>query len=206
MIPAGIRSLARLFDARAEGSPLAPQGEVEARYAAVLGRLDEAELDVPGLLVGAGFRPFFLLNGLLHASRLEEDGVRSVCRALALGLDQFAEYFAARDGDHALPDGAVMREQARYFAFLTAQMPEVGMGLDGILPTMKADAADLGTAHAVREILEGGPQVLVASRLIPDDERALWRRIFGGEGRAADELRDLLVSKWGLRIVRHPGN
>lgn len=206
MTPTEIRSLARLIQARAAGAPLEPENDAEACYAAVLRRLDEAELDVPGLLVGSSFRPFFLLNGLLHASRLQENGVGAVCRALALGLDQFAEFFAARSGDRDTRIESWSREQSRYFAFLLAQMPEVGMGLDGILPTMKADSVDQGTAYAVREILEGGPEALLASRLIDDDERAIWQRIFAGEPTAGDVLRDHLATKWDLRIVRHPGH
>lgn len=187
MTPAEIRSLARLFDARAEGRPLAPATPDEAVYARLLERLHAPDVNPSAELRDAHFCPFMLLNGLLHASRLEEESVRPTCRALAIGLDTFADYFA-----RSIDSDALVREERRYFAFLLAQWREIGIGMEGVLPTMKADALGLGTAALVRDVLEGGWPALLESPLFEEERvlAAVLQRRSDGGGRAARPPRE----------------
>jgi hypothetical protein len=174
-------SLAGLFLRRGAGEPLQPQTPDEQRYAALLQQLGDGSDDVPDVLTqlrGVELRPYFLLNGLLHAAQWQEEGARRTCYVLGRGLQAFAALFD--DGRQEL--------QGSYFAFLIAWWPSCGIGLEAVLATMKADALDLATAYAARELLEGGPPAFGHSELFDDAEKQLWAALFADEAGAAERL------------------
>jgi len=191
---AAIHALAGVFRSHARGEKPAPSGPLESAYAGVLARLGDRKLDVAGALRDAAFRPYFLLNGLLCAAHQSPDESRYTVRALVCGLEQFAPYFAMKFGTAGgVPKGAEMEAQHRYLGFLVAQLPECGMGFDGVLATMKADSLDLGTAYEVRTILEEGPEALLRSSLFDEADRVHWRKVFDGAPGAREALRDHLA-------------
>lgn len=176
-------SLAGLFLRRGAGEPLQALTPDEQRYAALLQQLGDGSDDVPDVLTqlrGVELRPYFLLNGLLHAAQWQEEGARRTCYVLGRGLQAFAALFDDGEGQPEL--------QRRYFAFLIAWWPSCGIGLEAVLATMKADALDLPTAYAARELLEGGPPAFEQSELFDDGEKQLWAALFADEAGAAERL------------------
>jgi hypothetical protein len=190
MDAAAIRSLAGLFRQHGRNERLFPEGEVQQSYAQLLRRMVGA--DVPRRLRGVAFRPYLLLNGLSFAARLSPDPARQVVRALARGLDAFAPMLAREEAASSL--------EPAYGAFVLAQFVECGMGLGAAFATLKADIPDMGTAYAYRDILEGGPEVLLSSPLIPDEERPLWRAFFESGEPAWPRLREVLQVRAGVEL------
>jgi hypothetical protein len=202
-----VLAVARLLEAAARGEePVASEGEA-ATYAELLRTLGPGT-DVPGTLRGHEFRPFLLLNGLLHAGRVPEAPRRWILAALADALTAFADYFAFLvDRDPTGFDAAALeRLQRRYFAWCVAQLGEAGMELDGIFLTMKGDTLDQGSSMQVRLILDEGPAGLLASDLYTDAEKVLWERMFAGDEQAWPALRDLLVATWEVPFRAPPAD
>lgn len=197
-----VRDLAALVRARSTGAPLPARRPEHAPYVEVLLGLHKG-VDVLGTLRGVEFRPYLLLNGLLHASTLEEEGLRFTCSVLARGLEEFAGYFVAK-AEPGADAAALAAEQHRYFAWLVVQWPECDVEWEGVLMTMKADAADQGSAYQARAILEEGPPALMACDLFNAEEKQAFARVFEREPGAWDELRDLMVRLWKIPVTVAP--
>jgi hypothetical protein len=187
MDTAAIRALAALFRTHGRNERLFPEGELEQQYAQLLRRMVRA--DVPGRLRGVAFRPCLLLNGLAFAATLSPGPARQVVRALARGLEAFAPLLARTRNDEALG------LEPRYGAFVLGQFTDCGMGLSPAFATLKADSLDTAVAHAYRDILEGGPDALLASPLTPESERPAWRAYLEHGASAWPALRDLLGAR-----------
>lgn len=172
-----------------------PLGEEATRYAELMPKLPRHP-DVPGALVGAEFKPLFLLNGLIHAAAMPRMPRRLLLEALSAGLLEFVDYFEALAGGGALENAA--DKQKRYFAYCLAQLVECGVDLTTAMTIMKGDALDQGSAYEVRSWLEDGPDAMLRSALLTDRERDLFSAVFS-EGRAAwPALRDHLVTTYSL--------
>jgi hypothetical protein len=203
-----VTELACLLRQRGRGEPLTPPpgGALDA-YAALLSDLGP-DTDVPGALRGHPLRPFFLVNGLILASGHEEEGLAFTLEALATGLSTFTAYVAAiSDPPYEIPAPEVavlLAEQKRLFAFLLAQLPECGMGLDGILASMKGDAFDQAAAYELRAVLEEGPEALYRGALFTAVEKGLWRAVFEGAPLAFETFQRHLVAAYEVPLRRAP--
>lgn len=180
-------------------SPPPALGGDAAVYARLMPRLPR-HADVPGALQSARFRPLFLINGLIHAAALSRMPRRVLLEALAAGLLEFADYFAALGGQDrpAFPveQGAAL--QKRYFAYCLAQLVECGFSLTAALATMKGDALDPQTGYEVRSWIEEGPQAMLASERLTWKERELLGAVFRGGKGAWPAFRDHLVAAYQL--------
>lgn len=179
-------------------SPIGEEAAVYARLMKVLPR----QSDVPGHLQEARFRPLYLVNGLVVAASLPRPPRAVLLEALAAGLLEFVEHFellAERRSANPPPvSPEASLRQTRYFAYVAAQLIECGLPVTGALATMKADAVDGDTSEEVRSWIERGPSAMLASPLLNEQERALWKDVFD-KGRAAwPPLRDYLVARHGL--------
>jgi hypothetical protein len=178
-------------------------GAEARRYAELARRLPQRP-DVQEALRDAGFAPYFLVNGLITASEQSRHEDRAfTVGALAVGLVEFADYFAALAnrlepafaGFAPEEEKLLFQAQKRYFAYCISQLSEAGMGEDGVFMTMKGDALDQATSYAVRDVLEGGPDALAASSLFTAEEKRLWAELYAsayGDGKDIPRLLDAL--------------
>ncbi|MDX6770634.1 MAG: hypothetical protein SF051_13955 [Elusimicrobiota bacterium] len=179
-------------------SPIGEDAAVYARLMKVLPR----QGDVPGHLKEARFRPLYLVNGLVVAAALPRPSRAVLLEALAAGLLEFIEHFEllaerrAANPPPVTPEAAA--RQARYFAYVAAQLIECGLPVTGALAVMKADAADGDTSEEVRSWIERGPSAMLASPLLSERERELWKGVFDAGRAAWAPLRDHLVAVHGL--------
>lgn len=206
-VRADILEIARVLEEGSRSKDLsrfkapAPIGADAAVYAKLMKVLPR-QGDVPGHLQEAGFRPLFLVNGLIVAAALPRPPRAVLLESLAAGLLEFVDHFellAERKEANPPPVSAeAMSRQQRYFAYVAAQLIECGLPVTGALATMKADCADGDTAEEIRAWIERGPSAMLSSPLLSERERVLWKAVFD-EGRAAwPALRDHLVAVHGL--------
>jgi hypothetical protein len=185
-----------------------PKGSDAAEYGERLGQLSgpsRAATDLRGLT----FRPFFLLNGLILASRHRNPMRAFVLEVLATGLTEFLDYFAFiqdRDAGTFTPEQfeALRAEQKRYFAYCLAQLSEAGMELEELFMTMKGDTLDQGSSYTVRACLEGGPEAVLASELFTEAEQAHWKAVFDGQPGAWARMQRYLVETYQLPFRAAP--
>lgn len=74
------------------------------------------------------------------------------------------------------------------------------MGLSPAFATLKAGSVKPADAHAYRDILEGGPDALLASPFTPGSERPAWRAYLAHGASAWPTLRDLLGARAGVEL------
>lgn len=185
-----------------------PEGSDAAAYGLRFSQLSGPSREATDLR-GIGFRPFFLLNGLILASMYRNPMRAFVLDVLSTGLSEFLDYFAYiqhRDGSSVTPEqfAKLGRQQKRYFAYCLAQLSEAGMELDGIFMTMKGDTLDQATSYAVRACLEEGPAAVLASELFTEAERALWKALFDQAPGAWERMQRHLVETYGLPFTAAP--
>lgn len=202
-VRADIMETARVLETAARASTAArfvapsPLGESARVYAELIPRLT-GHPDAARALSGAEFRPFFLVNGLLLATSLPRAPLRELLETLALGLLEFADHFERLAVPGTPVDAAGRRQQERYFAYCLAELTERGMPLTGVFATMKGDALDQETALDVRGWIEEGPTAMLASPLVPAEERELWRAVFERGKEAWPALRARLLRAYDL--------
>lgn len=184
-------------------SPLGGDAQV---YASLMKELPRHR-DVPGALKDAAFQPCFLVNGLIIAAAMPRSPRSVLLESLAAGLLEFTDYFerlAAPPSAEPPPLPDARRAQARYFAYCAAQLVECGMPLTAALTTMKGDALEPEVAYEIRGWIEDGPDAMLASSLLSEAEKPLWRAVFA-QGRAAwPALREHLVAAYSLPFRRLP--
>lgn len=206
-VRADILEIARVLEEAARCPDLtryeapAPVGADAGVYAALMPRLPRHR-GVPDALEPARFRPCFLVNGLIVAAGLPRHARIVLLEGLAAGLLEFADHFeliAERpaDGGGPLPDER-RAAQARYFAYCAAQLIECGVPVSGALATMKGDALDEDTACEIRGWIEDGPDAMLASALLTEREKVLWKDVFDKGRQAWPALRDHLVLTYSL--------
>lgn len=178
----------------------------DAKVYAALMRALPRHRDVPGALKPAGFRPLFLVNGLILAASLRRPQRAVLLEALAAGLLEFADYFELiAEGSAATRSEEARAMQSRYFAYCAAQLVECGLPLSGALATMKGDACDPATAAEIQRWIEDGPSVMLQSTLLPAKERELWQAVFSHGHSAWPALRGYLVETYSLPFRPLPG-
>ncbi len=185
-----------------------PKGSDAAGYGERLGQLSGPSRMATDLR-GLDFRPFFLLNGLILASRFRNPMRAFVLEVLATGLTEFLDYFAFiqdRDGSGITDEQfeALRTQQKRYFAYCLAQLSETGMELDEIFMTMKGDTLDQGSSYAVRACLEDGPEAVLASELFTQTEREHWKTVFDGDPGAWERMQKHLIETYQLPFRAAP--
>jgi hypothetical protein len=212
-----IKSVAKAFrlaaraETKADMDALAwtfPEGSDAAAYGARFSHLSGPSHAATDLR-GVGFRPFFLLNGLILASQHRNPMRAFVLDVLATGLNEFLDYFAFildRDGSTVTAEEFehLRTEQKRYFAYCLAQLSEAGMELDGLFMTMKGDTLDQGSSYAVRACLEDGPEAVLASELFTEAERALWKAVFAQAPEAWRRMQEHLIAEYDLPFRAAP--
>lgn len=180
--------------------PPSPLGADASIYAKLMTALPRHK-DVPRALAEANLRPLFLVNGLVHAAALTRQPRRVLLESLAAGLLEFVDYFeliADRAAPRVLAPDAAARLQKRYFAYCQAQLIECGFSVTAALTTMKGDALDEDVSYEIRGWLEQGPESMLSSGLLTQDERGLWAALFRDGRHAWPALRSYLVQTYQL--------
>ena len=211
--PDEIYELASVFEqvgaaaSEAELAALATEAPVDSRAAKFFRLVTQMEdKDIPTECREIGFFRFFVVNGLVQAQRLRHEFQMFALRAIAVGLREFATYFAYLDSKStrtAYPDLA--QDQKRFFAFCIAQLIELGFGIGELLLTMKGDASDQGDALELRRLREEGPDAFAVSWLFDEREKELWHAVFADRGPdATTALQRYFVQTYGVPFVPAP--
>lgn len=204
------RSIASVFERVAESKTehdvraltnTAPEGSAEHLFFTLACDLDNR--DVPLELRSIGIFRFFLANALIQAQQLTHRYRMFAYRAIALGLREFADYFAHLDRTSSIADAP--QQQKRYFAFASAQLIEMGMDMDGLLMTLKGDTADQGDSYEVRRLREEGPDAFKTTHLFDDREKELWTAMFDAQApEAVTALQQYLVKTYEVPFLAAP--
>lgn len=208
-----VREIAAVFakvgEARSEAdvAQLTSDAAADSRagkFFALLTHLDGKDLPVECRELG--FFRFFPVNALIQAQRLRHALRMFVLRAIAVGLHEFARYFAYLENRSTrVAYDELPRDEKRYFAFGIVQLIEIGFGMDELLMTLKGDAYDQADAYELRRLREDGPDAFADSYLFDDHEKKLWNAVFDKGGpEAIAALQRYLIDTYAVPFVPAP--